>query len=94
MIEFYDATHAGELGFDPKGQYVSRYYVETMVEYKTPGGLNLDGGFSGWYISEENLDEVFSALVGERGKKGITIVTVSADAHHKRYAARKTRGTS
>jgi hypothetical protein len=54
MVEFYDETYAGKEGFDPEGQFVSRYYVETILgkdDYGSgEGGLNLDGGVDVWTV--------------------------------------------
>ena len=32
LVEFYDGTYAGQDGFDPEGQFVSRYYLSTLLE--------------------------------------------------------------
>lgn len=31
LVEFYDATYAGAEDFDPEGQFVSRYFVDTIL---------------------------------------------------------------
>ena len=58
-IEFYDARS----DFTLLGQFVSRYYTETLVNrsYKTAQGLNLHGGEPDWQISGL---ELFCALTG------------------------------
>jgi hypothetical protein len=43
MIEFYDYKYAGERGFTPRGQFVSRYFASTLATHTTGAGLMLDG---------------------------------------------------
>lgn len=38
LVEFYDRRY----NFTPDGKFVSRYYLDTMLEHS--GGLNLHGG--------------------------------------------------
>lgn len=48
-VEFYDYTYANEKTFGPRGQFVSRYYVDTIL--KTQGtGLDLMGYEPVWKI--------------------------------------------
>lgn len=46
LVEFYDDRYP--MSQDPNGehlgQFVSRYYAETLLEARTSGGLCLDGG--------------------------------------------------
>lgn len=44
MVEFYDATLAGDNHWGPFGQFVSRYYVRTILDGDDYRGLCLDGG--------------------------------------------------
>lgn len=56
MIEFYDADYDFDLDCDGEvlGQFVSRYYAETLLEgYDEDfgcSGINLDGGVPKWSI--------------------------------------------
>jgi hypothetical protein len=38
------------------GQFVSRYYVETLLGHE--GGLCLDGGISDWQVSAGNMVQI------------------------------------
>lgn len=57
MVEFYDATYAGNPGFDAEGQFVSRYYIATILG-RDGFGLDLDGGIPVWTIDAEAMTEV------------------------------------
>jgi len=79
-IEFYDASCKGKPGFSTLGQFVSRYYLETLLgkdgftndpEEHTSGrvGLDLYGGEPCWTISGpviKNVLEWAQKVVGER----------------------------
>lgn len=54
LVEFYDARHAGKEGFDAEGQFVSRYYVETILE-RPHGGLDLHGGEPQWKVCDDDM---------------------------------------
>lgn len=64
MVEFYDATYAGKRGFDREGQFVSRYFVSTLLEdsNRLEAGLSLDGGIVEWTIDGEALAPLLVAL--------------------------------
>lgn len=64
MIEFYDATYADDPRFDPKGQFVSRYYIRTILE-RDGFGLDLDGGIDVWTIDAEAMTEVRAWLADQ-----------------------------
>jgi hypothetical protein len=51
-VEFYD-TRYGHTDF---GQFVSRYYVSTIMEHK--GDLCLDGGVPEWAVSGKLIERV------------------------------------
>tara|TARA_R110000796_G_scaffold19029_9_gene57275 strand:+ start:1620 stop:1904 length:285 start_codon:yes stop_codon:yes gene_type:complete len=54
MVEFYDSRCLdSSTGL---GQFVSRYYVSTMMEVED--GLNLDCGIDGWEISGDGVEKV------------------------------------
>jgi hypothetical protein len=69
MIEFYDATYT----HTEYGQFVSRYYHETLANrtdrrqrlgLSPKSGLCLDGGTPAWQISEANLREAIAYAKG------------------------------
>lgn len=60
VIEFYDSRYAGE-AFGPRGQFVSRYYFETLTQREVCGdmigGLLLDTGSPDWRLTAAELAE-------------------------------------
>lgn len=55
MIEFYDARHA-DYDFGDRGQFVSRYYLDTLAETARQGrGVQLDGGVPAWALDAIDL---------------------------------------
>lgn len=54
-IEFYDVTYAGD-GFDEVGQFVSRYYISSILEHS--GTLCLNGDVSEWSIDGDNMQKI------------------------------------
>lgn len=54
LVEFYDATYAGDPRFGDLGQFVSRYYASTLREAADRGVL-LDGGVPAWNASASNV---------------------------------------
>lgn len=65
MVEFYDTTYAGswpdEFSRD-LGQFVSRYYWDTLKDHPTDKGLALDNGIPQWSIPAESLDRCLAYL--------------------------------
>ena len=59
LVEFYDARYDFTPGL---GQFVTRYYVDTIKEHQ--GGLILDGGVPDWTISASNVSDVQRWLEG------------------------------
>lgn len=60
MVEFYDTTHQDPT-FGTRGQFVSRYFVDTLdacVGGDT--GLWLDGGVPEWQVSAENVADALA----------------------------------
>lgn len=56
MVEFYDDTHHSEWA-DPLGQFISRYYIETLLTDRRPGvGLDLCGYEPQWKIDGLTMD--------------------------------------
>ena len=61
MVEFYDTRYS----FTPYGQFVSRYYVDTLKHDRNAlerWGLDLDGGVPDWKVSPDAMREVFHFL--------------------------------
>lgn len=57
LVEFYDARYTK--GFDLLGQFVSRYYLSTLLRIEERGGLCLNGEILDWYIDEEAMQEIY-----------------------------------
>jgi len=81
LVEFYDSRHP----HTPRGQFVSRYYVDTILgrdRWGTgTGGLCLDGGnASVWFIGEENMARVRAWLAEELGLAPPALPPGSLDA--------------
>ena len=63
LVEFYDADYAGKEGFTDAGQFVSRYYVSTLLDpHRCRFGLNLCGHEPKWQIDTKDMDPVLDAL--------------------------------
>jgi hypothetical protein len=62
LVEFYDARYP----HTEYGQFVSRYYVETILGDDgygpKSGGLSLDGGIPEWTVSAKDMDIVRNFL--------------------------------
>ena len=61
MIEFYDSrfTHGAD---GARGQFVTRYYIETLTDSGCPNGLCLDGGVPAWTVSPEGMQQVLEYI--------------------------------
>lgn len=70
MIEFYDRTYAGEPGFGPRGQFVSRYNSRNLMD--VTGGLILDGGVNEWRLDAEAVRPVVKMAVILAVKPAVT----------------------
>ena len=57
LIEFYDVEKAGDEWFDELGQFVERYYIETIMEIENYG-LNLSGNVDEWNIDGANVHKI------------------------------------
>jgi hypothetical protein len=60
LVEFYDARYVR--GFESLGQFVSRYYLSTLMERNQTYGLNLYGGVDDWGITEQEMGKVMNWL--------------------------------
>ncbi len=58
MVEFYDASQQGLPGRDPEGYFVSRYFVNNLMDHKAGVGLMLCGYQRHWTVSGRNMDEI------------------------------------
>lgn len=62
MIEFYDTRYDLD-DWEGLGQFVSRYYLSTLLERDTDFegasyGIQLEGDVDVWYVNGENVDEI------------------------------------
>jgi len=62
LVEFYDDRYHSQQG--DRGQFVSRYYVATLLEYAGQG-LNLYVGEPAWYLHPVDMDRVREYLQEE-----------------------------
>ena len=60
MIEFYDTRYI--LEFTSYGQFICRYYLETLQESNLSRGLNLDSSVADWNLSGHALVTVLNKL--------------------------------
>lgn len=61
MIEFYDSRFTN--GTDgARGQFVTRYYVSTLLDSYYPHGLCLDGGVDAWMVSADGMQQVIKFI--------------------------------
>lgn len=61
MVEFYDSRYT-DPSFGERGQFVSRYYVSTLLERPHHVGLCLDGGIPEWSVSAEGMQQVLEYI--------------------------------
>ena len=61
-VEFYDQRYTK--GFGPRGQFVSRYYLSTLVEdrERLADGLDLYGGVASWSLDRQAMREMWAQL--------------------------------
>lgn len=55
LVEFYDAEYAGRSNFDPEGQFVSRYYVSTLLNFRPGEGIGLHGNSTCWSVDHQPM---------------------------------------
>ena len=63
MVEFYDSRY-NQSDWMGRGQFVSRYYVDTIMGDTYPNGLWLDGGIPEWTVSADEMNQVQQFLSG------------------------------
>lgn len=61
LVEFWDDS-ADRKKFPPRGQFVSRYYLHTLLERPKRIGIDLLGYVAGWKIDASEMDKVRDAL--------------------------------
>lgn len=61
MVEFYDARQ-DVAKFGPRGQFVSRYYLTTLLARQPGPGLVLYGGVPEWTVTGADMDRVLTFL--------------------------------
>ena len=60
LVEFYDNRHM----HTPRGQFVSRYYIDTLLDRPDGLGLALDGGVPAWTVNADDMRLVVAYLRG------------------------------
>ena len=70
MIEFYDATYAGECPdtfTGHLGQFVSRYFVRTLLatDWREESCLDLDGGIPEWKVTGQSVADALDTIRAE-----------------------------
>ena len=61
LVEFYDYRHRNDKEWK-RGQFVSRYYAETILDHDPNSVLSLDGGIPEWTVSAESMQEILAWL--------------------------------
>ena len=62
LVEFYDARYRNVRGFTPDGQFISRYYPESLVGRFDRYGLDLQGDVPDWTIDDSTMRVVAAWL--------------------------------
>lgn len=62
-VEFYDVRY----DHTPHGQFVARYYAETLLS-RPRGGLDLYGGADAWKVDGAAMLVVIGAVAGATGR--------------------------
>ncbi len=70
LVEFYDSRFKDK--FTEYGQFVSRYYLDTLLDRKDDVGLCLQGGVPEWGIEREGMLKVTEWLKEFVSKKQLT----------------------
>jgi hypothetical protein len=58
LVEFYDTRYP----HTEFGQFVSRYYLDTILNHDPSFGLNLDAGVTAWTVPAEAMTQVINKL--------------------------------
>lgn len=67
LVEFYDTRYDFDKDTegDVLGQFVTRYYLDTLFKDETPisqNGLNLDGGVQDWSLDSKAMQDFYANL--------------------------------
>jgi hypothetical protein len=60
MVEFYDRRYP----HTPRGQFVTRYFAQTLLERPVQGGLVLDAGVISWTVNADDMRLVIAYVGG------------------------------
>lgn len=63
LVEFYDYRYRNDEW--KRGQFVSRYYAETILEHDPNNALSLDGGIPAWTVTPASMREILAWLLQE-----------------------------
>lgn len=63
LVEFYDDRY--KQGFSESGQFVTRYYAETILRHSSFCGVDLEGSIADWFISAENVKQVQRYIISK-----------------------------
>jgi len=79
LIEFYDSRYEFDRDTQDNvlGQFVSRYYMETMIDRSKTfanHGLSLDGGVPNWTIDAKGMEDLFNKLEYFRYKEDPNLI--------------------
>ena len=61
-LHFYDSSVKWSKNKYPFGQFVSSYYLKTILEHNCNYGLNLDSSVESWKVSKEEFSEIVDWL--------------------------------
>ena len=61
LVEFYDYRHRNDKEWK-RGQFVSRYYAETILKHDPNSVLSLDGDIPEWTVSAESMRDILAWL--------------------------------
>lgn len=61
LVEFYDYRHRNDKEWK-RGQFVSSYYAETILDHDPNSVLSLDGDIPEWTVSAESMQEILAWL--------------------------------
>ena len=64
LVEFYDYRYRDDQEWK-RGQFVSRYYAETILEHNPNNALSLDGGIPAWTVPPVSMREILAWLLQE-----------------------------
>lgn len=62
LVEFYDARWQGRIPDWPLGQFVSRYYLSTLLQGSHDRGLLLDASSPSWSVSPHGMRQVLDFI--------------------------------